>query len=266
MNTSPCSTHATVLRKRKPLLTPGALAAAASCLFLASGHAASASLGEAASYGVLAADTITNAGTTIINGDVGLTPGTSITGFSPGSGVVNGSIIIGANAVQAQLDAAEAYQTLGLLMVTSDLTGEVLGTSTTTLTAGVYNFDTSAQLTGILTLDGPGEFIFLIGSTLTTASASSILLINGANMADVYFNVGSSATLGTNSSFTGTILAQEDITATTGANIQGRLLSLDGAVTLGTNIITVVPEPSLPLLALPALTLLLLRRGRKQAA
>jgi type VI secretion system secreted protein VgrG len=111
-----------------------------------------------------------------------------------------------------------------------------------TLTSGVYKFDTAAQLTGELTLDAEGDpdaaFIFQIGSTLTTANASSIVLINEAQYCRVFWQVGSSATLGTDSSFIGHIFAMTSITATTGAEIQGQLLARTGAVTLDSNIIT----------------------------
>ena len=140
----------------------------------------------------------------------------------------------------AQADALQAYNNLGTLVVTSDLSGQDLSQ---TLTPGVYNFSSEAGLLGMLTLDGPGEYVFLIGSTLTTASGSTVSLINGADTDNVFFRVGSSATLGTSSQFAGTIIANTSITATTGANIEGRLFALNGAVTLDNNRIS-VPEPS----------------------
>jgi type VI secretion system secreted protein VgrG len=137
----------------------------------------------------------------------------------------------------------------------TDLTGQDLGTLV--LMPGVYKFDSSAQLTGTLTLNGNGDsnarFDFQIGSTLTTASSSSILLINGAQAGNVFWQVGSSATLGTGTSFDGSILADQSITLNTGASMDGRALALNAAVTLDDNVITVpteVPEPgSLWLLA-----------------
>jgi len=184
-------------------------------------------------------------------------PGTAITGFPPG-------ITIGAthtndtSANAARADAQQTYNDLGLLAPTVDLTGQDLGQ---TLTPGIFNFDTSAALTGTLVLDGAGDYVFLIGSTLTTSSGSDISLINGANAGNVFFRVGSSATLGISSSFAGTIIAEATITATTGADIEGRLLALNGAVNLDSNNVTLIPEPSSAiLLCLSGMGLLLKRR------
>src|SRR4051812_33859112 len=123
------------------------------------------------------------------------------------------------------------------LPATRDLTGQDLGGLT--LTPGVYHFSSSAQLTGRLTFDGQGQadplFVFQIGSTLTTASGSSIVTINGADACDAYFQIGSSATLGTGTRFTGTLIAYMSDTLTTGATVDGRVIALNGAVTLDTN-------------------------------
>ena len=166
-----------------------------------------------------------------------MSSGTSITGFPPGL-VTGGTIQAGdAAALQANADADAAYVTLAGLAVTRDLTGQDLGGLT--LTPGVYRFSSSAQLTGRLTFDGQGQadplFVFQIGSTLTTASGSSIVAINGAGACDAYFQVGSSATLGTGSSFVGTIIAYMSDTLTTGASLDGRVIALNGAVTLDHN-------------------------------
>ena len=168
----------------------------------------------------------------MIDGNVGVSPGSAVTGFPPG--IVNG-VIYAADAVasQAQLDNLTAYNTLAGRPIATNLTGQDLGGKT--LTAGVYGFDTSAQLTGQLILDGQGNpnsvFIINIGSTLTTASGSSILLINGAQGGNVFFRVGSSATLGTATSFTGDILALTSITLNTGATlICGAAFAQNGAV------------------------------------
>jgi hypothetical protein len=138
----------------------------------------------------------------------------------------------------AQLDTLAAFGTLGNFTPTMNLTGQDLGGLT--LLPGVYRFDSSAQLTGALTLDLQGDpnslFIFQVGSTLTTASNSSVGTINGANCCNVFWRIGSSATLGTNTDFLGNILTNTSITLNTGANISdGRALAINGAVTLDTN-------------------------------
>jgi len=204
-------------------------------------HAQAPSLGTAGSFGVLAGSAVTNTGSTVINGNVGVSPGSTITGFFP-PGIVNGTIhAADAVALQAQIDDTNAYNVLAGRPITTNLTGQDLGGKT--LVAGVYGFNTSAQLTGTLTLNGQGNpnsvFIINVGSTLTTASGSSISLINGAQGGNVFFRVGSSATLGTSTSFTGDILALTSITLNTSAKIIcGDALAQNGAVTLDTNTIT----------------------------
>jgi Ice-binding-like len=198
------------------------------------------SLLTAASFAVLAGSTVTNTGSTVINGNVGVSPGSAVTGFPPG--IVNGVISVAdAVAAQAQIDNISAYNVLAGKPVTTNLTGQDLGGKT--LIAGVYGFNTSAQLTGTLTLNGQGNpnsvFIINTGSTLTTASGSSISLINGAQGGNVFFRVGSSATLGTSTSFVGDILALTSITLNTSAKIIcGDALAQNGAVTLDSNTIT----------------------------
>lgn len=199
------------------------------------------SLGNAAPFGVLAGSAVTNTGPSVINGDVGVSPGSAITGFPPGA-VSAGSALhpADATAAAAQVSLTTAYNDLAGRAPTQNLTGQDLGNLT--LTAGVYRFDTSAQLTGNLTLNAQGNansvFIFQIGSTLTTASNSSITLINGGSLCNVFFQVGSSATLGTTTSFVGNILALTSITLNTGATVTGRALARNGAVTLDTNTAT----------------------------
>jgi len=197
-------------------------------------------LGTAQNFAVLGASTVTNTGATAIVGDVGVSPGSAITGFPPG--VVTGGALHAGDAVasQAHTDLVTAFGVLAgeVSPPANDLTGQDLGGLT--LAPGVYHFDTSAQLTGILTLDAQGDpnarFDFLIGTTLVTASDSAVKLINGAQFDNVYFQVGSSATLGTGTAFEGNILADQSITLTTGATmLEGRALALVGAVTMDTN-------------------------------
>ena len=196
-------------------------------------------LGQAKSFAVLGGSAVTNTGPTIVNGDLGVSPGTSVTGFPPG--IVNGAKhVTDAVAAQAQSDTTTAYNNLAGQTPFTDMTGQDLGGKT--LTAGVYRFSSSAQLTGDLTLDAQGNagavFVFQIGTTLTTASGSSVKLINGGSLCDVFWQVGSSATLGTTTSFLGNILALQSITLNTGAHVLGRALARNGAVTMDDNTIS----------------------------
>jgi hypothetical protein len=201
--------------------------------------AQSVPLASAANFAVLGGSTVTNTGASMVLGSVGVWSGTAITGFPPGI-VTGGAKDPGtAPAMQAQADLTTAYNDAVALPATTNLTGQDLGGLT--LTPGVYRFDSSAQLTGILTLNGLGNanavFVFQINSTLTTASNASIVAENGAQAANIFWQVGSSATLGTDTSFIGNILALTSITATTGASVAGRLLAINGAVTMDTNAI-----------------------------
>ncbi len=210
------------------------------CTICAYADAINVNLGTDSSYAVLAGSTVTNTGSTLVNGDLGLSPGSAVTGFPPG--MVTGTIHAGdAAAMQAQNDLLGAYNFAAGEACNSSLTGQNLGGLT--LTPGVYCFSSSAQLTGTLTLNAEGNpnsvFLFQIGSTLTTASGSSVDVINGGT-GDIFWNVGSSATLGTTTSFTGNILAVSSITLDTGANIQcGRALAETGAVTMDTNNVSI---------------------------
>lgn len=189
-------------------------------------------LGAADSYAVLAASTITAAGTEVVTGNLGLYPGTSVTGFPP-STVSGSQDIANTAALNAQLSATAAYNDLAARTGAINESGNDLGTLT--LVAGVYKYNTSAQLTGTLTLDAGGNpnavWIFQIGSTLTTASASSVNIINGGSAGNVFWQVGTSATLGTTTAFKGTIIANASITSNNGVTTSGRLFALTGAVT-----------------------------------
>jgi type VI secretion system secreted protein VgrG len=190
-------------------------------------------------FGVLGGSAVTNTNDTVIDGDLGVYPGTSITGFPPG--IVNGTIYDGdAVAMQAQADALSAYTFLQGLSSTENLSGQNLGGLE--LTPGVYTFNSSAQLTGSLTLNFEGlsnqSVVFQIGSTLTTASASTVMGINMGQNDNIYWAVGSSATLGTTTAFKGTIIADASDTLNTGASDNcGRVIALNGAVTLDDNFI-----------------------------
>jgi subtilisin family serine protease len=194
-------------------------------------------LGSAQGFAVLGGSTITSTGSSVITGNLGVSPGTAVTGFPPGL-VVSGTIhAADAATIAAQSAVTTAYTSLVGQACTQDLTGRDLGGQS--LVAGVYCFSSSAQLTGTLTLNAQGNpnavFLFKMGSTLTTASASSVVLINGGSPGNVFWQVGSSATLGTATSFAGNILALTSITVTTGTRIMGRALAQNGAVTLDTN-------------------------------
>ncbi len=195
-----------------------------------------------ACFAILGGSTIVNTGPTIVSGgDVGSSPGVAVTGFPPGI-VVSPATVHQDDLVaeNAQLDLSNAYNYATGLLRTDNLTGQDLGGLT--LTPGVHDFLSAAQLTGILTLDAQNDpdavFIFRIGSTLTTASNAQVVLINGAQAQNVFWQVGSSATIGTGASFEGTIMAQVSITLNTGAIVQGRVLASAGAVTLDDNAVT----------------------------
>ena len=197
-------------------------------------------LGTAQSFAVLGGSAVTNTGPTILNGDLGVWSGTSITGFPPG--IVNGNTHdADAVAMGAQSDSTTAYNFAAGESPTGSLSG-VVGAGQT-LKPGVYNESSALLLNGTLYLDAQGDpaavFIFQIGSTLTTGSFSHVVLIGDAQACNVFWQVGSSATLGTNSNFKGTILALASITVTTNDTVTGRALAQTGAVTLDSDTITV---------------------------
>ncbi len=197
------------------------------------------SLGTASSFAVLGSSTVTNTGPTVLKGNLGVAPGSAVTGFPPGI-VVNGSIhTADPTALQAQSDSAAAYTFLAGLPCGASLTGQNLGGLT--LAPGTYCFSSSAQLTGTLTLDAQNNpnavFIFQIGSTITTASGSLVRVINGGLNCNVFWAVGSSATLGSTTTFVGNVLAVASVTLNTGAVVSGRALAQNGAVTLDSNVV-----------------------------
>jgi type VI secretion system secreted protein VgrG len=182
---------------------------------------------------------VTNTGATQIKGNLGVSPGTAVVGFPPGT-VEVGTIYAGdAVAAQAQADLTTAYDAFAGLPCKFNLTGHNLGGLT--LTPGVYCFDTSAELTGTLVLDfqnsTKSSFVFQIGSTLTTASSSAVSLANCTQHCGIFWQVGSSATLGTSSKFSGNIMAKASITITTDVVMCGRALAETGAVTMDTDIV-----------------------------
>ncbi|MGI8588681.1 MAG: ice-binding family protein [Chloroflexia bacterium] len=217
---------------------PATVLVLALCLLMAAPARAATlpPLGTAAPFGVLGGSTVTNTGPTHVMGDLGVWPGNAVVGFPPGT--VSGTIHAGdAVAHQAQNDVTVAYNDAAGQACDVNLTGQDLGGKT--LIAGVYCFNSSAQLTGQVTFDGQGNsssvFIVQIGSTLTTASNSGVLLINGAQSCNIFWQVGSSATLGTTTAFKGNILALTSITLNTGATSSSGLYARNGAVTLDTN-------------------------------
>ncbi len=197
------------------------------------------SLGSAGSFGVLASSTITNTGATVITGDLGLSPGTSVTGFPPGtvSGVQH---VNDATATTAVADLATALSNANALTGATIVSGDLGGM---TLTCGVYKSTSSLGITGTLTLDAQGNanavFVIQMGSTLTTAAGATIILANGAQAKNVFWAVGSSATLGATNLFKGTIMALASITIGAGATIDGRAQAQTAAVTLDSDTITV---------------------------
>ncbi len=194
-------------------------------------------LGAAAGYAILAGSTITNTGLTIITGDLGLSPGSAVTGFPPG--VVNGvKHVADPAAALAKLDLTTAYnnlagRTLAPILVAGNLGGR-------TLAPGLYKSTSSLEISsGDLTLDAKGNrnnvFIFQIASTLTTTAGRKVILAGGAKASNIFWQVGSSATIGTTSVFKGSILADQSITLNTGATLTGRAMARIGAVTMATN-------------------------------
>lgn len=235
---APCSTRPSLAALATITLATAALMGAAAAPLAA--QSPQSPLGTAQAFGVLGASTVTNTGATTIKGGLGVSPGTSITGLST---VTLTGTVHDADAVaqQARADATGAYGTLAALPSTTDLSGQDLGGMM--LTPGVYSFSSSAQLTGNLFLNFLGNpdanFVFQIGSALTTASGSSVSVLNGAGGDGLFWQVGSSATLGSGTSFAGNVIADQSITLNSGASITcGRAIALNGAVTMDTNVLS----------------------------
>jgi len=221
---------AAILATGMAILTPTAAHAVAT----------SPPLGAAAGFAVLGATTVTNTGPSVVTGDLGVSPGAAVVGFPPGT--VVGTVYAGIPpATQAQADVGTAYAFAAGEPCDTNLSGLDLGGMT--LPPGVYCFDSSAQLTGTLSLDAQGNpnaaWLFQVTSSLTTASNSAVVLVNGGatpcNNNNVTWQVGSSATVGAGTSFVGNILANTSITLNTGANSTGSLYAHTGAVTMDTN-------------------------------
>ncbi len=209
------------------------LAVGAVLFAYSAGAATAPSLGSAQSFAVLGGTTVTNTGPTTINGDLGVSPGSAITGQA--SITLTGAMHAGdAVALAAQNDVTTAYNALS----SEACTGTNVALSGATLTPGVYCYTSSALLTGTLTLNGAGVYVFKTVSTLTTAVGSTVALIGGAEPCNVFWQVGSSADLFSNTTFVGNILALTSINLQNGASVSGRALARNGAVTMDTNTVS----------------------------
>jgi formylglycine-generating enzyme required for sulfatase activity len=202
-------------------------------------------LGAANAFAILAGSTVSNIGPSIVTGDLGVSPGEAVVGFPPG--ILNGAIFtgVGSAAGQAKIDLTTAFnEAAGRSGVPISLPGDLSGL---TLYPGLYTNSTSVMLSaGNLTIDALGDshavFIFQMGSTLTTGSNTEVVLSGGAKANNIYWQVGTSATLGTDSIFKGNILAEASITLTTGTTVEGRALTKTAAVTLDASVVT-TPDP-----------------------
>jgi Ice-binding-like len=192
-------------------------------------------LRTAANFGVLAGTTVTNTGPTVVKGELGVAPGSAVTGFPPGVSGTQHLADAVATTAEKNLKTAYVYAAAQSCPAANNYTGVNLGGLT--LGPGVYCQTTAPTLTGKLTLNGSGIYIFQIGSTLVTASGAHVVLINGAKPCQIFWQVGSSATIATTTTFVGTIMALASIAMQTKATLRGRALARNGAVTLHTNLI-----------------------------
>ncbi|MEO7331045.1 MAG: ice-binding family protein [Minicystis sp.] len=197
-------------------------------------------LNTAAPFAVLAGSTVTNTGPTKVIGDLGVSPGTAVTGFGPGT-VVGTQHLGDPTAAQAEADLTVAYNdAAGRTLCPISIAGNLGGL---TLTPGLYKSTSSLEISsGNLTLDAKGKagavFIFQMASTLTTTAGRQVILKNGAKASNIFWQVGSSATLGTTTIFKGNIMAYQAITLNTGATLDGRALARVAAVAMDTNTVT----------------------------
>ena len=209
-------------------------------------------LGSTSDFAVLAGASVSNTGKTPLAGNLGISPGTAVTGYAEGLSLMPGSTLHLGDAISenAQIDLVEAIRDASLRDFTAPEASTLYELGQTTFPPGVYGSSTSMGITGELTLDGEGDenavFLFRMGTTLTTASASNVRLINGAHARNVFWMVGTSATLGTGSRFVGTILAKVSITATTNVSVRGRLLANTGSVTFDSSPVAKVNAVTLP--------------------
>jgi hypothetical protein len=190
-------------------------------------------LGTAGNFAVLAGTTVTNTGPSWITGTLGVAPGSAVTGFPPGTSGVQHKGDSVATTAETNLAAAYTNAAAQPCPGTNNFTGVNLGGKN--LVPGVYCQTTAPTLTGKLTLNGSGIYIFQIGSTLVTASGASVVMIGGAQSCQIFWVVGSSATIATSTTFVGNIMALTSIAMQTGATLNGRALARNGAVTLDTN-------------------------------
>ena len=239
----PSSGGGSVGKRRRPRRLAAAAGVLAAVALIAAPVAFSAQapvgLGTDGSFAVLAGSTVTNTGPSVISGSVGLDPGSAVTGFPPGIVLAGTTQVANGVALQAKSDLVTAYNDAAGRSSTATVSADLAGR---TLTSGVYTSASSLGLSGALTLDAQGDpnavFVFQAGSSLIVGSGSQVNLIGGAQACNVYWQVGSSATIGTGAAFVGNILALTSISMTTGATLQGRALARNGAVTLDTNTIT----------------------------